>query len=249
MSIHPAFLRLSAILPIAIALLVMILFAFEFDILADGGPSRSNHEKLELEEISLISMLLSAALGVVALINRSWMMRERGLRQSVEQEALTDALTGLANRRQFLRAADDRLSDAARSSQLCAILLIDLDRFKPVNDSFGHAAGDAVLVAVAQRLGQALPVDHLAGRLGGDEFAVVLGPAPDLKIEYCAEQLARRIARPIIYSADEIRVGASIGVALSPDDGRGAATLLAAADQRMYFRKRGRRRAEIAVAA
>jgi diguanylate cyclase (GGDEF)-like protein len=248
MSVHPAFLRLSAILPIGIALLAMILFALEFDILANGGPARSGRQKLELEEMSLLGALFSGALGVMALINRDWMMRERGLRQSVEQEAFTDALTGLANRRHFLRVADERLAAGARSTQLCAMLLIDLDRFKPVNDRFGHAAGDAVLVAVAQRLGLALPIEHFAGRLGGDEFAVLLGPASDLKIEYCAEQLSRRISRPIIYGAEELRVGASIGVALSPDDGRGAAALLAAADERMYDRKR-RRRADIDIAA
>jgi diguanylate cyclase (GGDEF)-like protein len=165
------------------------------------------------------------------------------------QDVATDALTGLANRRQFLRAADAKLAAAAKSSQLCAIMLIDLDRFKPVNDAFGHAAGDAALVAIAQRLGQSLPIEHLAGRLGGDEFAVVLGPAPDLKIEYCAEQLSARIRRPMTYAGDEIRVGASIGIAVSPDDGRSATILLAAADRRMSQRKRGRRRTELGMAA
>ena len=94
MTIHPAFLRLSAILPIGIALLAVILFAFEFEILAEGGPTRGGRQKLELEEMSFIGALLSAALGVLAMLNRSWMMRERGLRQSVEQEAYTDTLTG-----------------------------------------------------------------------------------------------------------------------------------------------------------
>lgn len=248
MTVHPALLRLSGILPIGIGLLAMILFAFEFDLLAHGGPERSARQKFELEEMSLFGALLSAVLGIMALINRSWMMRERGLRQTVEHEAFTDALTGLANRRHFLRAADERLAEAARSAQMCAMLLIDLDRFKPVNDEFGHAAGDAVLVAVAQRLGLALPVEHIAGRLGGDEFAILLGPAADLKIEYCAEQLSRRIGRPINYGTNELRVGASIGVAVLPDDGRGAAALLAAADERMYDRKR-RRRADIDIAA
>jgi len=177
--------------------------------------------------------------GFLALLKRGG-ARGPDLRQSVEQEIFTDALTGIANRREFLRVADARLS-AAGSSELCAILLIDLDRFKAVNDEFGHAAGDAVLIAVTQRLGQALPVEHLAGRLGGDEFAVLLGPAFDLKIEYCAEQLSARVRRPIAYGGHEMRVGASIGIALSPGDGRTATALLAAADQRMVQRKRGRR--------
>jgi diguanylate cyclase (GGDEF)-like protein len=196
-----------------------------------------------------LSVIVALATAVLALIGRGRAGRECGLVQAAEQEASTDSLTGLANRRHFLRLAGERLTAAPRSSRLCALLLIDLDRFKPVNEAFGHAAGDAVLVAIAQRLCLALPVEHVAGRLSGDEFAVLLGPADDLKIEYCAEQLSRRIARPIIYNAEEIRVGASIGVALSPDDGRGAAALLAAADERMVHRKRGRRRGDADIAA
>lgn len=249
MTIHPSLLRASAIAPIGIALIAVILFAFDFDLLAADGPTRSGRQKIELQEIALIGALLSAALAVIALINRGLMMRERWLRQTVEQEAFTDALTGLANRRQFLRMAENRLAEAAHSSQLCAILLIDLDRFKPVNDTFGHAAGDAVLVAVARRLGRALPVEHIAGRLGGDEFAILLGPAHHLKIEYCAEQIATRMRRPIAYAGSEIGIGASIGIALAPDDGAVVTALLATADLRMYQNKRRCRRATTAAAA
>lgn len=247
MIIHPAFLRLSAILPIGIVLIAIFLFAFEFEILAHGESTRTNRDKLELEEITFIGALLSAALGVLALLNRSWMMRERSLRQSVEHEASTDTLTGIANRRQFLRLADRELKIAADAGHGCAILLIDLDRFKPVNDRFGHAAGDAVLASIAQRLSRALPVDHVAGRLGGDEFAVILGSAADLHVEDCARQLAGRIRAPIAFAGHAIEVGASIGIALAPEDGLDATALLAAADERMYHRKRGR--AGLAVAA
>jgi diguanylate cyclase (GGDEF)-like protein len=250
MTIHPTLLRLSAILPILIAVVALILFAFEFEILDHGGPAKAGRQKLELEEISLIGAILTAALSVTALINRSWMIREHKKRSRAEQEATTDALTGIANRRHFLRTADQKLAQAARLSQRCAVLLIDLDRFKPVNDTFGHAAGDAVLVAVAQRLDHALPVEHCAGRLGGDEFAILLGPGDDLRIEYCVEQIAACIARPVAFAGHSIDIGASIGIAVTPEDGANASSLIAAADERMYIRKRGgRRRVEIAAAA
>jgi len=245
MTIHPAFLRLSAILPVALVLLAMIMFAIEFDILAYGGPTKSAKQKLELEEISLVGALFSALLGALSLVNRKLLIREHIRRHAAESEATTDGLTGIANRRHFLRSAEKRIA----SGLPCAVLLIDLDRFKPVNDTYGHAAGDAVLVAVANRIEQALPVDHFAGRLGGDEFAILLGPHADLHLELCAEMVSERIQRPIDFCGREIAIGASIGIAVSPQDGQSAAALIAAADVRMYQRKRGGRRLEIVAAA
>ncbi len=249
MTIHPAFLRLSAVIPIALVVLAMVLFALEFDILAYGGPTKSARQKLELEEISLIGALFSAALGVMALVNRRLLIGEHKRRQIAESEATTDVLTGIANRRHFCRTAESRVREALRRKLPCAVLLVDLNQFKPVNDTFGHAAGDAVLTAVARRLEQALPVDHIAGRLGGDEFAILLGPDKDLRVEDCAEQIGERIGRPIAYAGRDIQVGASIGMAVAPQDGMTAAALIAAADLRMYQRKRGGRRLEIVAAA
>jgi diguanylate cyclase (GGDEF)-like protein len=249
MTIHPTFLRLSAILPVTVGVLALIMFALEFDILAHGGPSKSDRQKLELEEINFVAALFSVALGVMALVNRRLMIREHKHRHLAELEATTDVLTGIANRRHFLRTAEKRVAEGLRAGEHCAILLVDLDRFKAINDAYGHAAGDAVLIAVAQRLDQPLPANHLAGRLGGDEFAIVLGPHADLRIEHCAEQIAARIGRPISYAGHDLSVGASIGIAVSAVDGHTAAALLAAADVRMYQRKRGGRRLEIVAAA
>lgn len=249
MTIQPTFLRLSAILPVTVAVLALIIFAIEFDILAYGEPAKNDRQKLALEEINLAGALFSVLLGIMALVNRRWMIREHKKRHAAELEATIDVLTGIANRRHFLRTAEGRAREALRSGTPCAILLIDLDGFKPVNDRFGHAAGDAVLVAVAQRLTQALPVDHVAGRMGGDEFAVVLGPGVDLRIEDCTEQIANRIRRPVNYAGRDIQVDASIGIAALPADGRTAAALIAAADVRMYQRKNGGRRLEIVAAA
>jgi diguanylate cyclase (GGDEF)-like protein len=202
-----------------------------------------------LEEISLLGALFSAATSFMALVNRRLLIREHRKRRVAELEATTDTLTGIYNRRHFLRAVEASIAAGAQRNQPCAVLLIDLDRFKPVNDTYGHAAGDAVLCAVARRLGQALPPGHVAGRLGGDEFAVIVGPAKDLKLEVCCEMIGERIGRPISYGSREIRVGASIGFAVSPHDGLSASALVAAADVRMYQRKRGGRRLEVVAAA
>ena len=164
-------------------------------------------------------------------------------------EPTTDTLTGLANRRHLLRLADRAIGKAVRQPGSCAILLVELQQLRAVNGMFGHAAGDAVLVAVAQRLALELPTVHVAGRLGGDRFAVLLGPEADLKIEYCAEQLAARLARPVSYAGAEIRIGAAIGIAMAPDDGISANGLIAAADERMQFRKGRGSRMEVAAAA
>lgn len=249
MSFHPVFFRLSAILPISVAVLALVLFAFEFDILAYGGPAKSARQDIKLEEMSFIGALLSAALGVLALVNRKLLLREHKQRKAAEHEATTDMLTGIANRRHFMRAADERLAEGRRRGWDCAILLIDLDRFKPVNDTYGHAAGDAVLTVVARRLEQELPVQHVAGRLGGDEFGIVLGPDSDLRIAACVAQIGEAIGKPIAFSGKAIQIGASIGAALSPEDGGNASALIAAADLRMYQRKRGGRRLEIVAAA
>ena len=249
MTIHPAFLRLSAIIPIIVVLFSAILFAFEFDILAYGGPTKSVRQKLELEEISLLAALFSAAMGAMALINRRLLIREHKQRRQAELEATTDILTGIANRRHFLRTAEARIADGLGDGLYSIILLLDLDRFKPVNDTYGHAAGDEVLVAVARRLQQLLPVQHFVGRLGGDEFAVLLGPGVDLKVKQCIEQINARVRRPINFAGREIEIGASIGVAVAPSDGLSVAALIAAADVRMYQRKRRGRRFEVVAAA
>jgi diguanylate cyclase (GGDEF)-like protein len=102
---------------------------------------------------------------------------------------------------------------------------------------------------VGPRLTQAVGRSGVLARMGGDEFAVVLGPDAELRIEDCAEQISNRIRRPINYAGREIRVGASIGMAVAPADGRTAAALIATADVRMYQRKRGGRRLEIVAAA
>ncbi len=129
--------------------------------------------------------------------------------------AHTDSLTGLANR--FMLR--DTLAEAVREQRPLALLMIDLDRFKSVNDTLGHSAGDELLKAVARRLRRCVRPGDLVARLGGDEFAVVLrvtaSGAHD-EVEQLAQRLLDALQRPVALQARQVRVGASIGVALSP---------------------------------
>ncbi|MDT7838799.1 putative bifunctional diguanylate cyclase/phosphodiesterase [Aquabacterium sp. OR-4] len=153
--------------------------------------------------------------------------------------AHTDSLTGLANR--FMLR--DTLAEAVRSQRPVALLMIDLDRFKSINDTLGHSAGDEVLQAVARRLRDCVRPADLVARLGGDEFAVLVPASADGAAE--AQLLARRliaaVQRPVPVQTRQLRVGASIGVALSRDGGLAVDELLAQADTALYAAKGGGR--------
>jgi diguanylate cyclase (GGDEF)-like protein len=150
--------------------------------------------------------------------------------------AYHDAMTGLPNRIMF----DDRLSQAIaqaeRRGSIFAIIYIDLDRFKPVNDRLGHDAGDAALSSVAQRLLAEVRKGDTVARIGGDEFAIIL---LDLSrdrndADHIKEKIRAAIAQPILYGDQVFEIGASLGIAFFPQDGDQAETLLCAADRAMY---------------
>ncbi|MEV4512077.1 sensor domain-containing diguanylate cyclase [Dactylosporangium sp. NPDC049525] len=155
----------------------------------------------------------------------------RLLQDELRRQATHDGLTGLANRALF----DARLA-AAASHQIAAVLLVDLDDFKMVNDTHGHHAGDAVLVGVAERLAASVPVGGTAARIGGDEFAVLL-PGSDVRD---ADAVARRFLDlldvPVLVDGHQLRVRASVGVV--DGDPKAAEALLQRADARMYATKR-----------
>jgi diguanylate cyclase (GGDEF)-like protein len=153
-----------------------------------------------------------------------------------------DALTGLPNRLLLF----DRLQQALRGPRgtrgRLALLFIDLDRFKAVNDDHGHATGDALLRAVAGRLAERVRASDTVCRLGGDEFVVLLSPVADraAAAEVGAE-LSEALARPYRIDGREFTLTASVGLALAPEDGATAEALLACADALMFEAKRGRR--------
>jgi diguanylate cyclase (GGDEF)-like protein len=165
-------------------------------------------------------------------------------------EALSDPLTGLANRRAFDAALAHAVKSAGRGRRNFALLHIDLDYFKQVNDTLGHAAGDMVLVQAAQVLrDEVRRADHVA-RVGGDEFMILLrGPVDLAKIEALAERLIARIEEPVVLEGAPCRISASIGVAVAEGcRSEDATALLAAADSALYQSKRaGRGRWTIAM--
>ncbi|MEO1090460.1 MAG: sensor domain-containing diguanylate cyclase [Pseudomonadota bacterium] len=152
-----------------------------------------------------------------------------------------DPLTGLANRRQFARAVGDALNAAAGDGPVSSVVAIDLDRFKSINDRFGHAVGDEVLKIVADRLMRVVTFEDLVARLGGDEFAVLVAPSRSAAdVEHLVCRLHAAIARPVVAGGRLLRVESSIGVASTLDDvfTVGAADrLLARADAALYDAK------------
>ncbi len=154
--------------------------------------------------------------------------------------AYHDKLTGLPNRTLFFDRLSQAMSQARRSNNLVALLYLDLDGFKPVNDEFGHDAGDEVLKMVAQRMLACVRGVDTVARLGGDEFAVILGGLNDPKVvESVAEKILQGFAQSMtLPNGIDCRVGASIGISMFPNDGAEMDRLLASADVAMYDSKR-----------
>jgi len=167
--------------------------------------------------------------------------------QQIRHVAEHDGLTGLLNRTAFLQALQAAATDVHRSGRGFAVLYVDLDGFKPVNDRYGHAVGDQLLVWVARQLTQAAREDDVVARLGGDEFALLLRGVSDVdSASRLADRLVQALGQPTEIEAHALRIGASIGIVLSPGDGTEAEELLRKADSAMYLAKAtGRRCARI----
>jgi diguanylate cyclase (GGDEF)-like protein/PAS domain S-box-containing protein len=169
-------------------------------------------------------------------------MRDIGERMSLEEElkhqAFHDSLTGLANRPLFHDRLEHALLRAVRSNTSLAILFIDLDDFKLVNDSLGHPAGDDLLVTVAQRISHSLRTSDTAARFGGDEFAVLLEQTTDPnEVLEVADRIIAELAIPVDIQGHQIVPHASMGVVLSPAGAENPADLMQAADVAMYAAK------------
>jgi diguanylate cyclase (GGDEF)-like protein/PAS domain S-box-containing protein len=159
------------------------------------------------------------------------------------QERLThlanvDVLSGLPNRGRVRQLLGEALRGATSGNVPCAIMFLDLDGFKPVNDTFGHPKGDAVLRAVAKRLVDEVGPDGTVGRMGGDEFAIVVNDAQSRrKIETLADRIIQAIKEPYMIDQTEIRIGVSIGCAFGPIDGATVDDLILKADLALYQAK------------
>ncbi|NRR29422.1 diguanylate cyclase [Oxalobacteraceae bacterium] len=158
--------------------------------------------------------------------------------QKLRELASHDALTGLANRGLLLERLTQALSRARRTGRWAAVLFIDLDHFKEINDTLGHDAGDQVLVEVARRLGATVRAEDTVARLGGDEFVVLLADlAPGIEVEALAEKMLAALVQPMTVCDQPQLPKASIGISLYPRDGDDATLLLKCADAAMYGAK------------
>lgn len=160
------------------------------------------------------------------------------LRHKIETLAYYDPLTSLANRRLFRDQLSNDIKDIAHSGRKLALLILDLDYFKRINDSLGHDAGDLLLVEVARRLKQFVRKEDLVARLGGDEFVIILNnirSADNAKM--IAEKILLSLKQPIQLPTESIKITASIGVAIAPDDAHDVPALLKYADMAMYNAK------------
>jgi diguanylate cyclase (GGDEF)-like protein len=227
---------------LAIAFLYSLLLAAEFDLVAFGTPSRGHHDGIELEELLGLSGVFSLLLAGIAMLNGVFAHRERSERSAAERIANLDALTSIANRRCFferLEAAHGR----SRHGAACAVLLMDLDGFKAINDSHGHGAGDVVLIHVAHQIAALAGPGAIAARLGGDEFAMLVegsGASPKRMVEL-ADKVKRRVGEPLAFRGVELQVGASIGIGFASSTTATPAAIVEAADGAMYHAKRKNR--------
>ncbi|MDQ0062157.1 putative bifunctional diguanylate cyclase/phosphodiesterase [Paenibacillus harenae] len=148
-----------------------------------------------------------------------------------------DTLTGLANRRHFNEFTQHVLETSSTPNQCVAFMFIDLDRFKPINDRHGHAAGDELLVQVADRLRKVSGSKAFVARLGGDEFVIVYRDTSKSETRELALQISEQLRIPFIINHQEVNIGGSIGISMTPDDGLDAETVIKHADVAMYIAK------------
>lgn len=170
-------------------------------------------------------------------------LRDITARKETERQleflALHDPLTELPNRKLFLDRMSHAMSKALRDNTLVAVLFLDLNAFKPVNDIHGHDAGDAVLKVIAARLSAALRKSDTVARIGGDEFGAVIADMTTRKgHEAVVNKLHAAVRKPMNVKGHQVELDCSVGVALFPEDGRDVDTLLKLADERMYVDKK-----------
>jgi diguanylate cyclase (GGDEF)-like protein len=191
--------------------------------------------------VGLQTPLYTAGMIFLLLENHKVLLDLHRSEHSNRRMAHHDLLTGLPNRAMNLKLFADLLAapgpDAASVRSKLAVFCLDLDGFKAVNDGFGHAMGDAVLVAVAERLRASVREVDFACRLGGDEFVVLLPDITGEEAVSVARRIISRVSEPFAF-APTVRIGVSIGIAAAPRDGATADELLRAADRAMYEAKR-----------
>ena len=202
--------------------------------LADRSGLGGNFGRSEIALFDTLAHQTGASLGQDRMTNKVDELKE--LQVELERQAFHDPLTGLANRLLFMNRVDFVLR---RRTGNAAVIYIDLDNFKPVNDTYGHEAGDAVLKAAGERLLASLRPSDTAARLGGDEFAVLLVDIPEEHIGIVADRIVGNLSKPLEFDGLELEVGASLGVASAVSGTLDADSLVRNANVAMYVAKHG----------
>lgn len=215
---------------VALAALAFVL-RWSIAVQAPPGNQMMAHPVMGIVFLLLLTHNLAWICGVSLAVNLR-------VQERLQKLALNDPLTGLANRRQLDVFAAQALRRAERRGEHIAVVVLDLDGFKGLNDSHGHAAGDGVLREVAQRAQNATRSTDLVARLGGDEFVVIMEGESREALDQAVSRLQRELNRAPLFDGPPTPVGFSLGVATFPEDGANLVALLREADARMYGQKR-----------
>jgi diguanylate cyclase (GGDEF)-like protein len=200
-----------------------------------------DHQDWELDDAIFVVTVLSVASVIYVLRRWQDLAREIAARRRAEAEsnrlARHDQLTGLPNRRFLAEKLDEVLREAAPGNARIAVLMLDLDGFKAVNDAHGHAAGDDALVEFAVRAASVLRADTFMARVGGDEFAIVM-PTDDLDTPLrLAHRVVAAVSKPILVNGVSVSLAVGVGIAVAPDNGTTRAEVLRRADLALYRAK------------
>jgi diguanylate cyclase (GGDEF)-like protein len=226
--------------------LILLNLSFGIDLISAVRELALTDVDFAATDLAMEMLYLAEANSAVTRELRGLNLRLEGARMAAEEEAMTDPLTGLRNR----RAVDLVLERLCASRASFGLLQMDLDFFKAVNDTLGHAAGDFVLENVGHILREELRVDDCAARIGGDEFVLlVVGPSDPTMLQTVADRIIARISEPMVFEGMSCRVSASIGIVRSSDlIAPDPPQLLAVADRALYAAKHaGRGRAVLLV--
>jgi diguanylate cyclase (GGDEF)-like protein len=193
-------------------------------------------------KVTIATLAVLSTVSAVLVFFIIWQQHTfHALRQSEEQirfRANFDPVTMLANRPNFIEHLNEAVVQSRRTGTLTALLFIDLDRFKNINDSLGHDLGDKLLEQVGRRISDCVRSTDMVARLGGDEFTVLLPYLPDeMRASLIAREILEHLSRPFLLQGHEVYTSASIGITLCPGDGKVASTLLKNADMAMYRAK------------
>jgi diguanylate cyclase (GGDEF)-like protein len=202
-----------------------------------GGALETSYDRASA--VVTVGMLLTLSLSIYLMLASRNSRRLSLANRRVLELAQTDVLTGLPNRAFFLTRLDELNGQLEHGGWTFSILMLDLDRFKNVNDSLGHGAGDALLRLVAQRLKSAVRATDVLARLGGDEFAIIQEGCEDQRASSTelAGRIAKLVAEPFLLPGHRVEIGTSIGIAVAPDHGSDQEQLLKKADLALYRSK------------